>query len=92
MAMHHNYTYILTSSSTSMKFFKEAFNAKTEQMLIMNLPRVDFLKSKEEEKNVKAKFYLKYPKIDNKKENILYCPTNRKGEKIPIEDMVKNTE
>ena len=72
MKMHHNYTYILTSSETSKKFFMEAFNAKEEQMKVMNLPRVDFLKSKDEEKNVKEKFYEIYPEVNNKKKNILY--------------------
>lgn len=90
MRMHCNYTYILTSSTFSKQFFKEAFNAKEEQMLVMNLPRVDFLKSEEEQKKMQLKFLEVYPETDNKKKNILYCPTNRKGQKIPLENMVKD--
>lgn len=90
MKMHKNYTYVLTSSKISKEFFKEAFNAKDEQMLIMNLPRVDFLKSETEKKKIKLKFEEIYPDVNNNKKNILYCPTNRKGHKIPVEDMIKS--
>lgn len=89
MKMHRNYTYILTSSNLSKKFFKEAFNARDEQMLVMNLPRVDFLKSKKEQEKMKIRFLEIYPETNNKKKNILYCPTNRKGQRIPLEDMIK---
>lgn len=90
MKMHCNYTYILTSSAFSKQFFKEAFNAKDEQMLVMNLPRVDFLKSKKEQEKMQLRFLKIYPETNNKKKNILYCPTNRKGQKIPLENMVKD--
>lgn len=90
MRMHCNYTYILTSSAFSKQFFKEAFNAKDEQMLVMNLPRVDFLKSEKEQEKMQLRFLEIYPETNNKKKNILYCPTNRKGQKIPLENMVKD--
>lgn len=57
MSMHKNYDYILTSSKLSKTFFKEAFNAKEQNMIVMPLPRVDFLKSKEQEEQVKQKFF-----------------------------------
>ena len=34
MNMHKNYSYILTSSEVSRPFFREAFNAKDEQMVV----------------------------------------------------------
>ncbi len=89
MKMHCNYNYILTSSKTSKVFFQEAFNAKSEQMKVMNLPRVDFLKSKEEAQKVKERFYEIYPETKNNKKNILYCPTQHSGKKVPIEEIVK---
>lgn len=103
MKMHKNYTYILTSSEVSKPYFQEAFNAQDKQMVIMNLPRVDYLKSKEIEKQLKEEFYLKYPNIDKKKKVIVYCPTIRekannpleaKATKIelPIEEMVNNID
>lgn len=85
MKMHCNYTYILTSSHLSKPFFQEAFQAKEEQMKVMNLPRVDFLQSQEAGRKVREKFFEKYPEAKNNKENILYCPT--KKENIPIEEM-----
>ncbi len=90
MKMHKNYTYILTSSNVSKKFFKEAFNASEEQMLVMNLPRVDFLKSEKEQEKMRLRFAGVYPETNNEKQNILYCPTNRKEQKIPLENIVKN--
>lgn len=103
MKMHKNYTYILTSSEVTKPYFQEAFNAEDNQMLIMNLPRVDYLKSKENEKKLKTDFYQKYPNIKKNKKVIVYCPTIRekannpleaKAEKVelPIEEMVNNID
>ena len=64
MKMHHNYTYILTSSNSSKEPFREAFNAKLEQMKVMNLPRVDFLQSEEEKNVMQKRFYEKYPEAN----------------------------
>ena len=88
MNMHKNYTYILTSSEFSKNFFKEAFNAKEEQMKVMNLPRVDFLQSEDTQKEVQERFFKFYPEANNKKEIILYCPTQRNGKPIPINNIV----
>lgn len=89
MNMHKNYTYILTSSKISKPFFQEAFNAKEEQMVVMNLPRVDFLQSNQAQKQMLNKFYKIYPEANNKKRNILYCPTQRKDTKIPTDELTK---
>ena len=88
MRMHKNYDYILTSSEASLPNFQEAFNAKKENMVVMNLPRVDYLKSKKIEKELKAEFYKKYPKVAKKKKIILYCPTSRKKGELPLEEIV----
>lgn len=89
MKMHRNYTYILTSSETSKPFFQEAFDAKEEQMKVMNLPRVDFLQSEKAKQRMLVKFYELYPEANNAKKNILYCPTQRKLEEIPVRKMVE---
>ena len=91
MRMHKNYDYIFTSSEKSLPNFQEAFNAKRENMVVMPLPRVDFLKSKDEEKRIREKFYEAYPKVSKKKKNILYCPTSRK-EPLPLNEIIKNTD
>ena len=89
MRMHRNYTYILASSRASEPFFIEAFNANQNQMKIMNLPRVDFLQSEKEKNATQKTFYKRYPEANNKKETILYCPTQRKEDNIPIQQIVK---
>lgn len=92
MKMHANYDYILTSSEASKPNFQEAFNAKEENMVVMNLPRVDYLKSKDVEKQIKNDFYKKYPKVDKNKKIILYCPTSRKKGNLPLEEIVKSVD
>lgn len=87
MKMHKNYTYILTSSEASRPFFQEAFGAEEKQMKIMSLPRVDFLQSETSKKEVIEKFYTIYPELNNKKQNILYCPTKRKDTKILTDEL-----
>ena len=89
MDMHKNYDYVLTSSEVSRPFFREAFNVQDEKLLVMSLPRVDYLQSDKYKKMVTEKFYKIYTECDNKKGNILYCPTHRKEEDINIEDLVK---
>lgn len=92
MNMHKNYDYVLTSSEVSKPFFKEAFNVQNEKMVVMSLPRVDYLQSEKHKEIVTNKFYEIYKKCDNRKENILYCPTHRKEEKINIEKLVKDID
>jgi len=92
MKMHKNYTYILTSSTISRPFFQEAFQAKDEQMKVMSLPRVDFLQSKKEKEQVYNQFYEIYPEVDNKKQNILYCPTQRKEHKVATDELAKQMD
>lgn len=87
MKMHKNYDYILTSSEISKPFFREAFNAKDENMLVMNLPRVDFLKDKKISAKIKKDFYGYYPEVPKNKKIILYCPTSRKDDDLPLEKM-----
>ena len=90
MRMHGNYDYIITSSNISKNYLKEAYNAKEEQMVVLGLPRIDFLQSKKEEEKIKKKFYSIYKNINNNKENILYIPTNRIEKEIDIKKVAKN--
>lgn len=78
MKMHKNYTYILTSSEESKKYFKEAFKATDNQMKVIPLPRVDFLESEYYKIKTIKKFYNYYPEINQKKPKILFVPTFRK--------------
>ena len=71
MEMHKNYDYVLTSSEVSRQFFREAFNVQDEKMIIMSLPRVDYLQSDKYKKIVTEKFYNIYDECDKQKENFL---------------------
>ena len=88
MNMHENYTYILVSSEISKNFFQEAFHAKEDQMLVMSLPRVDYLLSEQYKEEMKKEFYNQYKEWDDNKKNILYCPTHRQNAAIKIENVV----
>lgn len=95
MKMHRNNDYILTSSNVCKKHFKEAFNANEKQIVVLGLPRIDFLRSKLEEDRIKKKFYSFYKEINNEKENILYIPTMRIGKKVdirPVKDSIDYTK
>lgn len=92
MEMHKNNDFILTSSEISKKYFMEAFNAKEEQMKVLGLPRIDFLQSKIEEKNMREKFFSIYEEADNKKENILYVPTHRKNKNVDVKKVIKSVD
>lgn len=87
MKMHNNYDYVLTSSEETIKYFSEAFNTSKNNVIVMPLPRVDLLTSKEYKEKIKSRIIKQYP-IIKKKKNILYVPTFRKdGENI---DFINN--
>lgn len=89
MHMHKNYTYVLTSSENTKKYFKEAFNVKDEQqMKVIPLPRVDFLESEHYKNHTIEKFYNYYPEIRNEKQKILYAPTFRKKVKNTFNNLI----
>lgn len=88
MNMHKNYTYVLTSSENSKKYFKEAFNVKDEQMKVIPLPRVDFLESDYWKEKTIDKFYGYYPYVNKQKKKILYAPTFRKNVKNTFKELI----
>jgi len=92
MHMHENYDYILTTSEISKEFFREAFNAKMEQMLVLGLPRMDFLQSAEVKKPIKEKFRNLYPECSNGKKIVLYGPTHRVNQEVDVEGVVNNID
>ena len=79
MNMHNNYDYIFASSEYCVKYFSEAFGQDKSKFRIYPLPRLDLMVDKNNIKKVSDKIYSKYPKLKNKKKNILYCPTFRDG-------------
>ena len=90
--MHENYDYILTTSEISKGYFREAFNAKMEQMLVLGLPRMDFLQSAEAKKIIRDRFKHIYPECSNGKQIILYGPTHRVNQEVDVNSVVSNTD
>lgn len=86
MDMHKNYTYVLAPSEATKQFYKEAFNVSEEQMLMIGMPRIDYILKDNEQ--IKNEIYDKYPELKNKK-NILYVPTFRIGRKIKMDELIK---
>ena len=50
--MHKNYDYILTSSSNTRRYFKDAFGYDINRVIVMPLPRVDYLTDRKRKKEV----------------------------------------
>lgn len=90
MNMHKNYTYILASGEYCKEYFRQAFDAREDQMKVIPLPRVDFLKSDFYKKQTTDKFYSYYSEVKDEKKKILYVPTFRKNMDNLLEDIINN--
>lgn len=89
MKMHKNYDYILVSSQKCKKNFASAFGYQEDRMIVMSLPRVDYLLSKKAKENIIQKFISIYKICNNQKKNILYCPTHRLHKKYNLDKIIK---
>lgn len=80
MKMHHNYTYVLSSSEYAANFFAEAFHVSREKMKVFPLPKTDLLLDENLKKDIIDRIYMQYPRLkDTQKKIIVYAPTFRKG-------------
>lgn len=86
MNMHKNYTYVIAPSNATKRFYMEAFNVEEEKILVMGMPRIDYILKNDE--NIKSEILNSYPELTLKK-NILYVPTFRIGKKIKTDDLIK---
>lgn len=84
MKMHKNYNFVMAPSNATSEFYKEAFGIENDKIVIMGLPRLDYILGDENSDEKTKDFYLDYPKYKEKK-TILYVPTFRKD----IEDSEK---
>lgn len=81
MKMHHNYSYVLTSSEYTKPYFAEAFGQPLDKMVVLPLPRADLLLNEKYKEQIREKIFEKYPSLRNtEKEIIIYSPTFRKSE------------
>jgi CDP-ribitol ribitolphosphotransferase len=90
MNMHKNYDAILASSKIAKNNSAEAFNVKKNKVVIMGLPRIDFLQSEEHKEATMAKIMKEYPQLDNGKQQVVYVPTFRKNtaDGVRVHDIV----
>ncbi len=79
LCMHRNYTHIIACSEKSAEVLAECFNASKEKMVLLPLPRIDYiLKTPEKRQEIAAK----YPHV-SEKPILLYAPTFR-GERVDL--------
>lgn len=80
MNMHKGYDYIFVSSEACRELLQPAYRCRLENMVVMPLPRVDFLRREEYTEPTRKRILKKYPFLSGSdKKNILYAPTFRKG-------------
>ena len=89
MRMHKNYDYVLAPSSVTAKIYEQAFNISEDKIKYIGIPRIDYILEKDEE--TINNIYEMYP-ILKEKENIVYVPTFRKGEKIELDELVEKID
>lgn len=87
MCMHKKYDYVLAPSKATGDLYQKAFNVEEDRIKYIGMPRIDYILEKDEDKI--NNIYEKYPILkDENKQNILYVPTYRKGEKVEIDEFV----
>ena len=77
--MHENYTYILISSMSFIKDYREGFGTDGSNVVEIPLPHVDLLLDSAYREEKRAQVLEALPQLAGKK-TIVYCPTFRKGE------------
>lgn len=85
MCMHRNYDYILAPSEITGRFFAEAFRTPEDKVFYCGLPRIDFLKKKDESRY--RDICREYPSI-KEKPVVLYVPTFRKGSEVSMGKLI----
>lgn len=73
---HSIYTKVITSSSSIIPHYAEAFNKEKNQILPLGVPRTDMFFDKDLIEYTKRQYLCNYPQLQNKK-IILYAPTFR---------------
>lgn len=87
MGMHKHYTFACAAGRAYAADLAGGFGIPEDMIRIFTLPRVDILKSKEYEAQIKDKIFQDYPMLDTEdggaghgKINVVYAPTFRKDE------------
>lgn len=92
MKMHRNYTNIICTSKATKKFYEQAFQIENEKILVLGMPKIDYLLGKDGLIQEKAnEIYREYSYLKEKK-TILYVPTFRKNQTVSVEKLIQETE
>lgn len=91
MDMHKNYTYVISNSPQTAKFYAKAFNVEKNKIKNYGMPRLDYLINNEIKNKIKKEIYKTYPILKNKI-NILYVPTFRKNKTIPYDKLIEKID
>lgn len=89
MKMHCNYDYVLISSQAYRDHIAAGFDCNPDIIHTSPLPRLDLLTGTEYEQHIRPAIFEKYPQL-KEKENILYCPTFRKGDEEELGHAVES--
>ena len=91
MCMHKNYDYVFAPSKATAQLYEKAFNVEESKIKFIGMPRVDYILEKDKTK--KQKIYETYPVLtEEDKQNVLYVPTYRKGEKVELDELVEKID
>ena len=92
MRMHQNYTNVMCTSKVTKEFYEQAFKIEKEKILVLGMPKIDYLLEKDGIIQEKAnEIYSKYPNL-KKKKTILYVPTFRKSQTICVKQLIQEVE
>ena len=92
LSMHKNYSFITCASRATKELYAEAFQSAAEKILVIGMPRLDYItEGGEEKERAKETLYKKYPQLRNKI-NILYAPTFRENESIDFEVIINTID
>lgn len=91
LSMHKNYSFITCASEATKEFYAEAFQAKPEKVLVLGMPRLDYITHGEGKKYAKETLYKKYSQLQNKI-NILYAPTFRENESADFNTIINTID
>lgn len=89
MCMHKNYDYVICTGEATAPFFCKGFHVEMDKICFLGLPRLDRLLQDDYE--TEARINAAYPYLQRKK-NILYAPTFRKGKPVEVQELVETID
>ena len=88
MKMHRNYTAVMCTSEVTKEHFSKGFGTDANKILILGMPRIDYLLGKDNKINEKVKKIINNYPILKEKKTILYVPTFRKEKSTHVYDLI----